>query len=39
MKKLFVNKTKSRFEEKLLHSYMIIKKEEMNFHLMIEKSK
>jgi hypothetical protein len=32
MKKLFTNNTKSKFEEKFLHSCMIIKKDEMSFH-------
>jgi hypothetical protein len=36
MKKLFMNITKSRFEERFLHNCMIIKNDEMNFHLLIE---
>jgi hypothetical protein len=36
MKKLFMNITKSRFEERLLHNCMIIKNDEVNFYLLIE---
>ncbi len=36
MKKLFINITKSRFEERLLHSCMIIKNDEVSFHLLTE---
>jgi hypothetical protein len=36
MKKLFMNITKSRFEERLLHNCMIIKNDEVSFHLLIE---
>ncbi len=37
MKKLFINNTKSSFEERFLHNCIIIKNDEMSFHLLIEK--